>query len=175
MIWQQRASWALGRAAAVAGTPYAHYRPAGHLRALTSCCRLPDLPVLFTRGANRTLDPGIIHWEATLDSSLLAIGDYLVGSGKSYFIATADLGRSALALETTDEISIFAAGEPSGALPGGFDFDTAVAVAIGWPAALIRSGRTTNGGDVCVRGVLPRGLPTVWPGMVVVNRLQQVF
>ncbi|MGR3717170.1 MAG: hypothetical protein ACU0B1_10525 [Thermohalobaculum sp.] len=112
-------------------------------------------------------------WAATLDSSLIAVGDCLALDGRVFFVLSADMARPAVCVEANDRLDFFLAGAPAQGARGEFDFDSACRVAEGWPVALRRTAVGENGGYGSL-GLMPISLPAPVVGMTVVSGSEAV-
>ena len=132
---QDRISQGMGLAARKYGAPFALYRPTGANQPLGAHNKILDIlvalrPVGRWTGNSR----GTAIWDATLDSSYTAEGDYLAGDQGTFFIATQRPALPVTCVLTNCRLTMI---RPSFATQGGYSglYSTGgTAVIRDWPA-----------------------------------------
>jgi hypothetical protein len=174
---RQKFSRSMGQAARFCGVPYRVFRPQGLLPPLSPRLGAYTIYAHFTpqlaQGAVATrLNDAL--WLGQFDTCYTHPGDYLVGDGNVFFVATQIPVQAPVCVKTNTVISVYAGPLDSPARYAGFQIETAVVVTMQWPAfQALQSG--SGGANVAATQfgefafILPAGFPDIDAGLVVLD------
>jgi hypothetical protein len=131
-----------GQAAKRLGFPFAQYRPTDPMDPLAAAALLnPALPVAFVQNFDfgQPGKYGTVTWKALADGSVLAPGDYLVGTAGTFYIADKDAMLPMMAVQCNRVLTVRRAPAITGAgvRPyGGATQANEVTLMAGWPSCV---------------------------------------
>ncbi len=140
---QDRISYGMGVAARKLGLPFVVYRPRGALTPLSTQNRVIRLCASFNAedaSYRRVSGYGEAVWWGVFDASYTAPGDYLVGSGSTFFVCAQRPALPVQCVRTNCVVSMQRTAGPANLGYAG-QVDAAVAPFLsGWPASVLEAG-----------------------------------
>ena len=141
-VLKDKVSRGMGRAAIKLGSPFSVFRPTGSSQPCSTRNRVIRLSAHMSIGGKASISPGsadLLFWQGVFDTSYTQEGDYLVGEGKTFFIAFQPDNQPAQCVLTNRVISITRELVTDLGGYAGLSASTASLVLSSWPASLLRS------------------------------------
>ena len=143
-------------AASRLGVSCDHYRPTNPMAPITSASRRGSLYAAFdpspTFAFSAAPDRDRETRATLVDGALVQVGDYLIGSAGSFFIASREPLLPIQAVACNATVAVFRLGGPDQVGPVDYSYDTTTSEAAllqGWPASLrMRGGGGIGGTDI---------------------------
>jgi hypothetical protein len=162
-LLQARVNYGLGIAASVVGRPVTQYRPQNILSPLDNSAVVSVFMAAFDSEAelqlSRPIGVGKSAFYLLANASNLGVGDYLIGTMGTFFIASLEDLRPPLVIRTNASLSLVrpVTGASAGLNPpGGDSLATETTIFADWPASVAIGGRT-DPGEVALAGDLRMG------------------
>jgi hypothetical protein len=170
---QARIDAGIAKAAAKLGRPVAQYRPASATTPIDAANPLATVTAFFTAAEPKGVRPGPYGkpvWWAFTDAAGLAVGDYLVGTPGTFFIASTQPLLPVQAVQCNHTLTVSRMSGTGGIGLLGYDADLAAAetpLMTAWPASVLMD-RKVEKGALDLPGDVRQGwldiLVPAWPG-----------